>query len=105
MLRATGACSAPGLFQVPAGPQHPGKAELGRTLPVGSVRWLTSKGSPTSSHNIYFPFLDLSQHRKCRANRMGHLLLQFGSALLFPMLTVLRISLCPALCVLLWASG
>lgn len=71
---------------------------------MGSVQWLTSKGSPTSSHNIYFPFLDLSQHHKCKANRVGHLLLQFGSALLFPMLTVLCVSPCPALCALLWAS-
>lgn len=35
---------------------------------------------------------------------VGHLLLQFGSTLLFSMLTVLHISPCPAPCVLLWAS-
>ena len=101
----TGARSAPGCFQVPAGPQRPGRAELARTLPVGSVRWLTSKGSPTSSHNIYFPSLDLSQCCKCRAHTVGHFLLQFGSTALFPVLALLRISPCPALRALLWASG
>lgn len=84
MPRGTGACCAPGFFQMPAGPQHPGRAELAGTPPVGSVRWLTSKGSPTSSHNIYFPSLDLSQRRKCRANTVGHFLLRLGSARAFP---------------------
>lgn len=99
MLWGTGARSAPGFFQ------HPRRAELAGTLPVGSVRWLTSKGSPTSSHNIYFPSLDLSQCCKCRANTVGHFLLRFRSTVLFPGLALLRISSCPALRALLWASG
>lgn len=89
MLWGTGARSAPGFLQ------HPRRAELAGTLPVGSVRWLTSKGSPTSSHNIYFPSLDLSQRHKYRANTVGHFLLRFGSTVLFPGLALLRISPLP----------